>query len=345
MADVARRAGVSKSTVSRVVNGKLAGTVAESTAERVNTAIKDLGYVVNGVAASLKQQYTRTVGLIVADISNPFFGLAAAGVASVLQPPGYSVIVTNTGNDPIEEARYIKVLMQQQVEAMIVATSAREADQLREAVKRGIRVVLIDSTLPDLTLDAVVVENRAGAYLATQHLVQAGHRDIAVVTGPLVISSDIDRFAGFRDALGDAGLPLKPRLVLPGDLELNGGFHRTRQVLAHHPTALLVMNNLMTIGALRAIAEAGLSIPADISLIGFDDTDWYPIFDPPITAIREPDFEIGVVAGRRLLRMLRQQRPLPPEVISLPTELIVRGSTRAIGSQHLGGMQECQRKV
>jgi len=334
MADVARRANVSKSTVSRVINGRTDGIVSVETAARVRKAIDDLGYVVNGVAASLKNHDTRTVGLVLADIGNPFFALVAAGVAGVLQPAGYRLMVTNTGNDAAEAARYDGVLMQQQVDAMIVSPSGGANPALSEAVRRGTRVVLIDSTLPDLPLDAVVVDNFDGAYRGTRHLIDAGHRDIAAVTGPLAISSDADRASGYRAALAQAGIPLNPRFVLAGNLEAGGGLECTRQLLAlrRPPSALLVMNNLMTLGALRAIAEAGLRLPDDISLVGFDDMEWYPLVTPPITAIREPDYEIGVAAGKQLLRRMSGNPPRRPVVQSLPTELLVRGSTAPLAA-------------
>jgi LacI family transcriptional regulator len=329
MDDVARAVGVSKSSVSRALNGVRSGVTPE-VAERVLRAVEELGYVPNAIAASLKHQRTKTVGLILPDVGNPFFALVAAGIEAELSGAGYTLLIANTANDHDRETSLTRTLLERQVDALLVASTGPTGPHLRLAMDRGVHVVLLDTHPRRLTTDCVMVDNRRGAGDATRHLLSLGHTDIGVVSGLLANdSSAAERLDGVKRALAAAGLKLRPRRCVSGDYGMASAERGTKELLASRdrPTALFVTNNLMTIGALRAIAELGLLVPDDLSLVGFDDMDWYPVANPPITAVAQPAYEIGAQAARRLLLRIRSRRQLKPEKILLPTELIVRAST------------------
>lgn len=327
MQDVADAAGVSTATVSRVLGG-VPGASSEATAKRVRACAAELGYIVNGLASSMRSQRTRTVGLVIADVSNPWFGQLAGGVESVLGPAGFSVILANTSNSVEREREAVETLQRQQVDALVVASSSADGDHLRGALARGTRVVLVDAELPDLDVDSVTIDNEAAARAVVEHLLDFGHQTVAIVTGGEGPSSDRARLAGYQGALADRGLVAGPQLIRTGSSTFEGGRAAVADLLAlsPRPTALFVTNNLMTVGALVAIADAGLKVPSDISIVGIDDMEWYPIAQPAITTVFDPAREMGRRAAQRLLLRLRRQRQPRAERIRLEAELRVRHS-------------------
>lgn len=328
MQDVARAAGVSSATVSRVFSDHRTGMSPE-TADRVRRVAKELGYTVNTLAASLRVQQTRTVGLILADIANPFFGRLARGVESVLSAGGFSVIFGNTNNSLDEERRLLRVMMEKQVDAIILASVARDAGHLATALAQGQTIILVDSELDGAEMDTVVVDNRQSSSRAVGHLLDLGHRDIAIVCGPLEASFDRERLEGYRDAYAARGLAPREDLILKGDSTFEGGRAVVEPLLngANRPTAFFTSNNMMTIGTLAALDAAKLRIPEDVSVLGFDDLEWYPIFRPRITAVAQPAGAIGSTAARHLLDRLKQLSPAQPRRFVLATDLILRDST------------------
>ncbi|MBS7540339.1 LacI family DNA-binding transcriptional regulator [Ancylobacter lacus] len=333
MQDVAKAAGVSSATVSRVFSGQK-GAMSNETAERVRKVADDLGYVVNTLAASLRVQHTKSVGLILADVANPFFGKLASGVENTLSAAGFGVILGNSSNRIEEETRLLRLMMQKQVDAIILASVASNGEHLRDVLGQGQTIILVDSDLPGTPLDAVVIDNRAAAAHAVGHLLDLGHRRIAIVCGPMTASFDRERLEGYRAAFRQRGLEPPEDLVLYGDSTYDGGKAAVEEMLLSEarPTALFASNNLMTIGTLAALHEVGLAIPGDISVVGFDDLEWYAIFKPRITAVAQPAFAIGRTAARRLLDRLKLATTPPPRRFVLNTDLIVRDSTAPLHS-------------
>lgn len=334
MDDVAKIAGVSKATVSRVLSGMEDGYTA-TTAALVRDTAQRLGYVVNSLAASLRSRQTYTVGLVIADVSNPFFGGIASGVESRLAEKGYSVIFANSGNAIEREKELVALLAEKQIDGMIIASSTSSGAHILRAQSRGISVVLVDSAIANLDLDAVVIDNRAAARTAVSHLIAHGHRRIGIVTGPLTASFDIQRLEGYREALLVSGMEFKEDYVFRGDLLASGGEKAVAELLRLpvRPTALFVANNMMTLGTLVGLKKAGLAIPDDISLVAFDDQDWYSVHHPPITSVVNPAYEMGRAAGARMLLHLDMKQPSPdPAQIVLEAPLIERGSVRALRS-------------
>lgn len=333
MDDVAKAAGVSKATVSRVLAGIESGWT-PATAEKVRQAAVDLGYVVNSLAASLRSRQSFTIGLVVADVSNPFFGGIASGVESRLSPTGYSVILGNSGNSLEREKALVKVLVEKQIDGLIAATSAATADHLREAQDRGVRVVLVDSELPGFDADSVTIDNRAMAEMAVRHLLDLGHRRIAIVTGPMEATFDQHRLQGYAQALAARGVAFEENLVLRADLLADGGEQAVDRFLRldDRPTAIFATNNMMTLGVLVGLTKAGIPVPAEMSLVGFDDQDWYPVSHPPLTAVANPAYELGHAAADRLLARLTEKNvrhePRAERTI-LPARLVLRASTAA----------------
>ena len=327
MADVARDAGVSTATVSRVLRGEQ-GVSSSATRERVLASASELGYIVNSVASSMRSQRTGTVGLVIADVANPWFGQLAGGVESVLSPAGLSVILANTSNSDERERAAVQTLLEKQVDALVVASSCADGVHLREAVARGTSVVLVDADLPDLDVDSVTIDNVAAARTAVDHLLDFGHHDVAIVMGGAGPASDRARLEGYRQALTARNLHVPHEFVCSGADTFEGGRAAAASVLEQwrRPSAFFATNNFMTMGTLVAIAEAGLKVPDDVSVVGIDDMEWYPIADPPITAVHESAAQMGQVAAERLLLRLRRKRQPPPARIRLETEFRVRDS-------------------
>ncbi len=327
MADVAQAANVSTATVSRVLRG-VEGASSRETATRILGCASELGYIVDGVASSMRSGQTRSVGLVIADIANPWFGQLAAAVESVLGPAGFSVILANTNNSVERERAAIQILLQKQVDALVVASSSADGAHLLGAVTRGTRVVLVDAELPDLAVDSVTIDNDAAARTAVEHLLAFGHRDVAIAFGGSGPASDRARLDGYTRTLEDRGIEVRPEYLTSGADTFEGGRAAvaTLLTLPQRPTAIFATNNLMTVGALVAIADAGLRVPTDISIVGIDDMEWYPIANPAITAIQESATEMGRCAAERLLLRLRRQRQPAVERIRLPVEFRERGS-------------------
>ena len=329
MDDVARAAGVSKATVSRVLAG-VEGGCTPATAKTVRETAARLGYVVNAMAAGLRSRQTFTIGLIIADVSNPFFGGIAKGVEDRLSQTGYSVILGNTGNSLEREQHLVQVLVDRQIDGLIAATSAVRSQHLLDAQASGVGVVLVDSDLPGSGLDSVTIDNVFAAQQGMRHLLAAGHRRIGVITGPLSARFDQQRLEGVRSAMAAAGGALDERLVVQADLEAKGGEAAARRLMSLRapPTAVFVTNNMMALGFLTGLAALGLHVPEDVSLLAFDDQDWYSVAAPPLTGISNPSYQMGHVAAHRLLGQIAGEAPVPLAPAILDATLVLRRSVR-----------------
>ena len=334
MDDIARAAGVSKATVSRVLAG-IEDSCTPETAQRVRDRAEEIGYVLNSVAASLRSQQSFTVGLILADVSNPFFGAVASGIEQRLFETGYSVVFGNSNNSLATERALVKVLAERRIDGLIAAPSGSTGAHLVAAAKSGIKVVLVDSDLPGAGFDCVTIDNRQAARNAVAHLLALGHRRIAIVTGPCEAVFDRERLEGYRESIEEAGVRFDERLVLRADLTASGGEHALEKLLELDPlpTALFVSNNMMTLGVLTALGRTKLRVPEELSLIGFDDQAWYSVFNPPLTAVSNPAFEMGQVAADRLLAAMGGAHAGSAQRVLLNCDLVVRASTGAPGSR------------
>lgn len=325
--EVAKRAGVAPITVSRVINNS--GYVNEKTRTRVETAIADLGYVPNMLARSLRSRRTNTLALILTDISNPFWTTVARGVEDATSNADFNVILCNTDESEIEQDKYLHMLLQKQVDGVLLVPARSTVDSIRFVQNQGTPVVVLDRRIPDAQTDVVRCDSEGGAYQLMRLLLSLGHRQIAMLSGPQGVSTSEDRTAGYRRALNEAGLDIDAAMIHYGEFSLESGYAMTQQMLARtpRPSGLFAGNNFIAIGALRALRDAGLRVPEDMALVGFDDLPADLMVDPFLTVAAQPAYEMGRQATELLLARLSGAAPATYQEIVLPTTIVVRESS------------------
>jgi LacI family transcriptional regulator len=322
--DVAREAGVSTATVSRVINGH--ERVSAGMRERVLEAAGRLGYRPNAMARSLRSESTRTLGLVVSNVMNPFFTAVARAVEDAARERGYSVILCNADEDPEKEELYLDVLLGRRVDGVLVSPARAASPHLADVLEEGVPVVFVDRHIAGMDVPVVRADGRRAVGELVEYLVGLGHRELAVISGPPEVVPGAERLEAFLAAAERSGASVPEERVRVGDFRRASGVRAMRELLAlePRPTAVFVANNLMTLGALQALRAAGLWIPQDISLASFDDVSWFELLEPPVTAIAQPTGELGAAAARMLLELVEEKRR--PESLVMPAELVVRGS-------------------
>ncbi|WP_037860757.1 LacI family DNA-binding transcriptional regulator [Streptomyces sp. NRRL S-340] len=334
MADVARSAGVSVATVSHVLNGTR--PVLPHTRQAVLDAVEQLGYTPNGLARSLVTSRTRSIGLAVSAISNPYFTEILQGVEAAALERGYSLLIADPHDDPAHERTVVQLLHERRVDGMIVVPSAHPHDLVAYLARHAVPTVFLDrliSSGPDTEagggppFDQICADSAGPTARLVTHLAGLGHRRIGLVAGLPGLSTTRERMTGYRHGLAAAGLPHDERLVVHGDSAEDGAQRATAALLslAVPPTALVTANNAMTIGALRALRERGLSVPEDMALCCFDDFEWADLFSPRLTVIAQPGRELGARSVRLLLdRLAAPERPA--RTVRLPCTFVHRTS-------------------
>jgi LacI family transcriptional regulator len=327
MADVAARAGVSVATVSRALSGD-GGQVSAAVLERVQAAAEELGYYPNNLARNMRSGTSRIFGLVISDISNPFFTAVARGAEDAAQRHGYSLILSNTDENPEREAAALGVMTAERVAGIIIATTNENGEALRRSVAMGTAIVAVDRRIQGLAADSVAVDNEGAAHEAVSHLIRLGHQRIAFAGGPPDVHTSRERLRGYERAHRDARLEIDPALVTQGTFREVSGLSLTRGLLdlPEPPTAIFSVNNLTTIGVLRALREAGCQIPDEISVLGFDDIPTAELLHPPLTVIRQPTYRMGFRAVELLLGRISEPNA-PVQEVMLTGNLVVRGST------------------
>ncbi len=327
--DVARRAEVSVSTVSRVLNDQ--PYVADELRLRVLNAIDELGYKPSRVAQRLRATKSRLVGVILSDIANPFYIDVLRGFEHILSADGMSVLISNTNGDQDRESEIIRMMQLEGVAGILIAPTREESPAISEVGTNGLPVVVVDRQMMDSQIDTVLIDNFKGSLSAVQHLIELGHRQIGVISGPLHLTSGRERYAGYLQAMSDAKLAVRSDLTRFGDYKQRSGYTLAQELITSPdpPTALFVANNVMTIGALNAIHQIGRKIPDEIAVIGFDDVSWAVSLNPPLTTVAQPTFDIGKKAAELLLARIADG-DRPPRTVMLNTKLIVRESCGAL---------------
>ncbi len=327
MADVAREAGVSLMTVSRVVNNK--GEVSESTKQRILEVIERLGYRPSGIARSLATSRTGTIGLIVPDISNPFFADLAKGVEKVAYSEGYNVFLCSTEEDPRRELKVLESLAEYRVDGVLLCSSRLDEKHLVDALGFFYSAVLVNRALESeaLSVGTVMVDDVHGGMIATHHLLDGGRQRVAFLAGPETSHSGRNRFKGYKRALQDAGMPYVPDLVVHCDSNVNGGYQATKDLLSFHPEvdAIFCYNDLVAVGALRACEETGVKVPDDVSIVGFDDIMLAGLVTPSLTTCRVQREEVGERSAEMLLEQMGGCSGKCKTAVFTP-ELVVRNS-------------------
>jgi LacI family transcriptional regulator len=314
-------------TVSRVVNGSR--HISPTTRARVDDAIAELGYVPNALARQLRSSRTKTIALVLTDIRNPFFTTIASGVEDTARLQGYAVMFCSTYESELEEAEYLRVLIERRVEGVLLVPAFGASGSVRLLQEHHITTVLLDRHVRDVDVDEVRADSRGGAYAAVRHLLDLGHRRIAILTGPEGVSTSADRVLGYREALLETCPDGRCSQIAYGEFNEASGHAMTCQILARktRPTAIFAANNFIAFGAIRALGEAGLRIPEDMSMVVFDDLppDW--VVDPFLTVVSQPAYEIGTRAAELMLGRLAGEATGAPRTIIRPSQLIVRRST------------------
>jgi len=331
MLHVAEAARVSVATVSALLNGT--ATVSPELTQRIEQAIRDIGYKRNAIARSLKMGTTRTVGLTVPHITNPFFTDVVSVIQQAFDRAGYAVMLCCTDEDLNTQDEQIRLLLDRMVDGLIVARVG-DGGILKGLVEdANVPVVLLDRLCEGVDTDAVVLDNQRAVFDAITYLLDLGHRRIGYITGTSDISPMHDRMTGYREALQAAGLPVAEELVRSGNFHEIDGYNATMQLLSLHdrPSAIFSANNPMVIGTMKAIRDIGLSCPEDISVACFDDFPWSDVFAPQLTTVAQPVQAIGEQAANLLLDRLAGNRDAPPRKLVLKGRLMIRNSCRPLG--------------
>jgi len=324
--DVADRAGVSVASVSRVLSDDK--WVSASMRERVLQAVRELDYSVDQRARALRRQTSGTLGLIISDVANPFFGQVMRSIEAVAYESNHSLFLCNSDEDPEREAFHVQAMLAQRIDGIIVLPVTNSGRTLAPLVNYGIPVVCLDRRVDDLSLDAVLVDNVRGGMAAVEHLAELGHVRIGIIGGR-ESTPGLERMAGYHRAMAQRGLSHDPDLIRHGDFKQESGYAEANRLLslAEPPSAIFVVNHPMTLGALVAIRERRLRVPRDISVIGFDDPAWASLLGPPLTAISQPTDELGAAAARLLLDRVDKRYSGPARRIVWPPVLMPRAST------------------
>lgn len=330
MKDIARRTGLGLATISKYLNG---GNVREKNRIAIEEAIQELDFTVNEFARSLKTSKSKTVGVLIPELNNTFITSIITVLEDRLRQRGYGILVCDSRTDPERQSEAAAFLLNKRVDGLIVMPTGSSGAFLSPALERGVPVVLVDRTLPELDSRAgsVTVNNREIAAASTRRLLACGHREIGIIAGPKEVSTARARLAGYQDAMREGGCPAPGRLTEHGDYTIEGGYAAMERLLLHNPelTAVFIANYEMTVGAMLAINERGIAIPDALSLIGFDNLELARVVRPPLTIVEQPLSQMGKTAAALLLEQLDGA---PPRSVVLEARLCPGQSVRELGA-------------
>lgn len=346
LSDIAKKAGLSISTVSRVLNKKSARSrISKETEKLVLRTAKDLNYRPNQLARGLRLKRTHTLGLVVPDLSNPFFSHITKSVQNVSHDMGYSLVVCDTDENLPLEVEHTSLLRSKGVDGMIVLPVGQKFSHLEGLIRGGMPLVVVDRTFDTLQASTVIVDNYGGAFEATEFLLENGHTRIAIIQGLPDTFTARGRLQGFLDAHEKHNVPVDPRLIVGRDFRKETGYVETKFLLSleRRPTALFTTSDLITLGALEAIIEEGVEVPRDLSIMAFDDIESASYFRCPITVVAQPKENMGEMAVKLLLDQIRNPGRFEARHIVLKPKLIIRDSvgrpTPRVGTGAVAGGQ------
>lgn len=327
--DVAKLAGVSTTTVSHVINKTR--FVAEDTSKAVWDAVSALNYSPSAVARSLKINTTKSIGMIITTSEAPYFAEIVLAVEDYCYREGYSLFLCNTQNDPEKIQNHLDMLIKKRVDGILVMCSEYTENSLALFNGTNVPMVVMDWGPNDGKSDRIIDHSFDGGYLATRHLIENGHKDIAIIAGNLFKTTAKARFDGFVKAMNEAGLPVRQEWICENDFEPEAGFESMNQLLRlpHKPTAVVCACDTVALGAISAIGEKGLSVPQDISIIGYDNIHSSRFYSPPLTTIHQSKTRLGTMALQVLLERIQDSdAPHQPKTLEFYPELVVRQSVR-----------------
>ncbi len=324
---ISELAGVSVATVSRVLNNP--STVSEETRNRVIQVIEEMNYVPNSIARSLTTNRTSTIGLIIPNILNPLYPSIAKGVEDVFYKKGYNILLSNTEYDAKREKACIEMLLSKKVDGLIICSSALKNTEFNIITKQKVPFVLLGDYVEDSDINVVYTDYLLGAYMATTHLIKAGYKTIAHISGPMNRRVSIEKLEGYKKALCESGYKYDDEYVITGNNQIDGGHLALKKILKKKgkPDAIFVANDLMALGAIEAIKVAGYTVPGDIAVVGFDDIDVASLVEPKLTTITHPVYRMGLTAARLLLdNVLTEEEECFKQKIFIQPMLKVRKS-------------------
>lgn len=329
--EVAKRADVSIATVSNVIRGTR--RVSPKLTERVRAAIRELNYSPNEIARSLKVRQTRMLAMVLPDITNPFFPEIIRGAEDTAFERGYFLLTANTDEQIGRERRIVAALRSYRVDGVLLASaSGSDIGHLQSIIDAGVALVCLDRMVPGVKTDAVLLDNVRGARECVRHMIQKGHRRIAIITGSLDLQTGRERLRGYEEALEEAGIPVEKGCIFEGDFRHDSGYRLARQILTQkgsRPTAIFVCNGVMTLGALKALEELNIRCPEEIALATFDDLAVDNPFHPHLTTVVQPSYEMGARAAGILIDRIEGRISAEPRTVRVAPTLIVRESTEA----------------
>lgn len=326
--DVAKKAGVSIATVSRVINQL--GGVRKATEERILKAIDELQYIRSAVARSMIMKKTKTIGIIVPDINNPFFPLVVSGVEQKARERGYFTFLCSTNESVDIEDEILKVSLERGVDGLIITPANESGAHLKILKDQKIPTVAVDRTIHSFNVDTVLIDNELGAYEATKHLIQQGHQSIATICGPLNTTPGYERYKGYKKALDEFGIEAKSEFVLEGNFMEYSGYELTRNLydLQERPSAIFVANNLMSIGCIKALSDLDWQLGIQVGFVGFDDVDIATFTKPALTVVSRPMRNLGEIAFQLLDERMNMVEEQPARKFVLAPHLVVRDSSK-----------------
>ena len=326
--DVAEKAGVSLGMAGRVLGNY--GSFSDTTKKKVTEAARTLNYSPNVIARSLRTQLTKTIGVLISDITTLFWTTLVRGIQDKAGKAGYSVILCNSDDESENEQLYLSTLFERNVDGLIVSPTPHNHTYLKKLARGMVPIVLVDRGVKGLGVPTIKTDNQTGAYEAVKHLIDLGHDRLAIITGIPGVETSEERLEGYRRALRDSGIPLRKTLIKEGFFQKDRAFSATEELLRMRrpPRAIFVSNEPMVSGCILALKENGVSIPADIAVVGFDDPVWASYMDPPLTAVSQPSYTMGMLAFDYLLAQISgsgKDKKYLDDVILKPT-LVVRRS-------------------
>jgi len=328
--DVARAAGVSTATVSHVLNETR--YVSEELRERVLRAVAELNYRPSALAASLRTKRSQSILLMIPDIANPFFPPMVRGVQDVLERKQFATIIGNTDRRRDRELAFLDLAIRTEADGMIINATNITYDDLVPLLAQGIQIVMIGAHIDHPDLDIVHIDARKGAYDAVTHLIKLNHRRIGFVTGTLSTYSVRRRYEGYQDAMNEAGLPVRDGWVVEDTYDQEGGYRGTQRLLTHpmRPTAIFAVADIMALGVIRALHDANLSVPDDVSVVGFDNISEATVVTPALTTVNQPKYDMGCCAAELLVERIEQPTQREAKRIVMEHHLVVRQSTTQV---------------
>jgi LacI family transcriptional regulator len=328
--DIARMADVSIATVSMILNNK-DESISPATRERVLEIIKTNNFITNKVARSLVTRQTKTIGLIISDITNPFYPELARGVEDKANETGYNVIICNTDNDINKEEKYLNMMAEKMVDGIILTRSANRTGDISGINRITLPFILVNGNAANKNVKGrILVSNEKGAYQAVAYLLDKGYRKIILINGKIKGQTSLERTLGYQRALREYGIDFNEEYVWSGHFKSNWGEEAVKLILERKIPfdAVFCGNDLIAIGAIKALKSAGFVIPDDVGVVGFDDIYMAKMVEPELTTVRQPNYEMGYKAAELLVGVLEKPAQTVERDIELPTELIVRKSTK-----------------